>query len=44
MDIGSLTFDNTQVVLLQEPNTVNFDSNFYMPEFSMKGVQQSLQL
>jgi len=41
MDIGTLSFDQTQVVLLQEPETVAVTPDFYMPEFTMRSIQQS---
>lgn len=43
MDIGSLTFDNEYVQIMEEEETVMFAKDFNMPEFKMISVSQSLK-
>lgn len=44
MDIGSLTYDNDYVQILEEEETVMFSKDFNMPEFEVLSVKQGLNI
>jgi len=44
LDVGSVTFDTNQVVLMPEEETMVFSNDFYMPEFTMTKSTQSQQI